>query len=152
MQVIVRMRSTYASLYTTGSARSASTQISTAVREGSTKTSLRSSAHARRARYISALLLEGDTEQTFGAHEEHRHHDRERYRALEIGPRGQREDRDGFDVADDQRADQAALHAAQAAEHDDREHRDEGREPHEGIDHEYRRHHFFFYGCGRHRE
>src|SRR5947209_16703678 len=139
MQVIVRMRSTYASLYTTGSARSASTQISTAVREGSTKTSLRSSAHARRARYISALFLEGNAEQAFGAHQEHGNHDGERYGALEIRARRQCEYGDRLDVADDQRADQTALHAAQAAEHDDRQHRDEGREPHERIDHEYRR-------------
>src|SRR5258707_15794817 len=117
MQVMVRMRSTYASAYANGSRSSASIQTSTAVRDGSTRTSLRSSAHARRARYISALLFEHHAEESHGPREQHRHHDGERHRAFEIGAGGQREHPDLLDVAEDQRADLAARPPAQAAEH-----------------------------------
>src|SRR6266571_5105980 len=77
---------------------------------------LRRAARPRRAAGgTSALLFERDAEQPFGPSEQHHHHDEKRHRALEVRPRGQDEHGDRLDIADDQRADQAALEAAQAA-------------------------------------
>src|SRR3972149_3392296 len=87
------------------------------------------SARRRRAGF-SPLLLEGHAEQSLGPHEQHHDHDRERHRALQERALREREDGDRLDVANDERADQAALEAAQAAEHHDREHGDERRGPH----------------------